>query len=108
SRTSSSTIRTRPRPTLFPYTTLFRSRRDAVRERQVLGQSHAPDHLLLAHEGVLEEPEPALDGKDAPGGLAEPGFGNTAGFRGAQIGRASCRERWECQVVAVHLNNTVE
>src|SRR5207248_11464473 len=57
-----------PRSTLFPYTTLFRSRHDRVRERQRLGLADpfqrplAPTigHAAIGQEAILPVPQPAL------------------------------------------------
>src|SRR5438270_7489053 len=46
-------IRRPPRPTLFPYTTLFRSRRDDLDVEQ--GDEHARAHHDEAHHGAALE-----------------------------------------------------
>src|SRR2546422_11321068 len=96
-------IRRPPRSTLFPYTTLFRSRRDAVlgevggKPPDQVSLSRA-EHLLVAHrdgpahqlpqllrqELALMSVEAFLVGRLTP----PPGMA-----RRDQIGRASCRER---------------
>src|SRR2546426_10008208 len=102
-------IRRPPRSTLFPYTTLFRSRADLRRRVQTrrIAQSHALHRLRdvgMELEGVVEEREidrlavlrvdldlagrsPA-DDPDVPRRVRQPDL-----LHGGQIGRASCRER---------------
>src|SRR2546427_4237364 len=61
-------IRRPPRSTLFPYTTLFRSREDAVEEAQRMGKPHflgQRDPLAAPHAHRCRRPlADAVDGQD--------------------------------------------
>src|SRR5689334_25267698 len=91
-----------PRSTLFPYTTLFRSVRCAVRGL------HARQHAELREAGhiALGQNLRMLD-TQAVVELRPAGEGTLVRIEdervGAKIGRASCRERVWIWVVAVSL-----
>src|SRR3712207_8731780 len=71
-------IRRPPRSTLFPYTTLFRSRdpRRLVEGRVVLADPRPGEQLgehLLVHRGVLPHVQPAQVEAEDRDGLPQPG-----------------------------------
>src|SRR3712207_9057571 len=101
-------IRRPPRSTLFPYTTLFRSRAgaDHVQMADMLFAA-ATDHRYLDVGHVLDFTNKAFEALDVAGwSYAEPALSSLAGgyagasrmeesnsWRNPEIGRASCRER---------------
>src|SRR2546426_10355283 len=95
-------IRRPPRSTLFPYTTLFRSRVGGARLRRLDGGPRQPKDFRLAREGDLhlERGVPPRRERVADERLdcarragAEERGERRARTRLAEIGRASCRER---------------
>src|SRR3712207_9083290 len=100
-------IRRPPRSTLFPYTTLFRSRAaHAVAERGHLDQRAAEGGGDDAGErsdvagdvggvagDVVDPLQVAVDVGDRRRGLAQDRAALLPGLADGQIGRASCRER---------------
>src|SRR5437660_11502606 len=83
----------RPRSSLFPYTTLFRSRGDGLGFDQVplAEQGRAADGYGLAvHDGLHTPPGDGPEARRHRYIHARPGR--------SQIGRASCREKGETRV----------
>src|SRR2546422_8854129 len=95
-------IRRPPRSTLFPYTTLFRSKARVVAAPVVRGQvleaADLPGEEPAPERAVGHEPDPELAarGQDLVLGVARPqrilGLQRADRVHG-EIGRASCRER---------------
>src|SRR2546427_7682054 len=85
-------IRRPPRSTLFPYTTLFRSRRESRRRAGELGRPHPElrhDVARLRAAGARDRGGGRLGGPAPSGGPGPPpgGGGSPAGFLGGGGGR---------------------
>src|SRR2546429_7851449 len=95
-------IRRPPRSTLFPYTTLFRSR-IAIGHLQInlpvgrcrriakRGRKNAANEFIVVEEMVVVVPRCFVFFPDAPS--KKPLVEAAGGFLLGEIGRASCRER---------------